>query len=90
MQNELRNQEMAVSAKQKGTKKIPLSTVKAKISYDFPLVLVQKQAQKRLLPSPTSYQITITYINFLEISESPCSPNKPEEANNNTANAAKK
>ena len=31
----------------------------------------------------------LTYINFLEISESPCSPNKPEEANNNTANAAK-
>ena len=30
-----------------------------------------------------------TYIDFLEISESPCSPNKPEEANNNTANAAK-
>ena len=32
---------------------------------------------------------TITYINFLKISESPCSPNKPEEAHNNTANAAK-
>ena len=40
-------------------KEFPPSTVKTKRSHNFPIVLVQKEAQTRLLPSPTSFQIAM-------------------------------